>query len=82
MDVKIIKKDEFKIAGLSLKGDSNSDFPKLWKDLFEKVPLEELEKMGSGQSYGSCYGLTQNQIFNYMAGYDVKDLNKIGRAHV
>lgn len=44
-----------------------------WNGLFKQVPIEKLEQMGSGQSFGVCYDIKNVNAINYMAGYDVKD---------
>lgn len=32
-----------------------------------------IKKMGSGQSYGICYEMKDDNLINYMAAYDVRD---------
>ncbi|WP_024469690.1 AraC family transcriptional regulator [Treponema pedis] len=73
MEIKIEKKKAFSVAGVQIKTDQTTDFPRVWDRLFEKAPHEELVKIGSGQSYGLCYDVKDCTVFNYMAAYDCKD---------
>ncbi|MEA4811484.1 MAG: AraC family transcriptional regulator [Anaerolineaceae bacterium] len=76
MEVRMEKKEAFKMAGLILKGMPNADFAKLWGDLFNQYTMEELLSLGSGQSYGACYEMTTDEQFSYMAGFDLKETQK------
>lgn len=76
MDITIEKKDAFKIAGLKAVGIENSKCPDIWDTLFQKYSDEELEKLGSGQAYGTCYEPSNKNTINYMAAYDVKDVER------
>ncbi|MDO5088540.1 MAG: AraC family transcriptional regulator [Leptotrichiaceae bacterium] len=83
MEIKIEKKDAFKVAGLKAEGRGEDIFQKTWIELFRKVNFDTLEKLGNGQSYGVCYGFENNierecneNVFEYMAGYDVKNTEK------
>ena len=87
MDIKIEKKKGFKIAGIRKKVNENTNFPEVWNKLFSKVDSRILENLGNGQSYGACCNfknkievLCEKNIFDYMAGYDVKDMNKAKEA--
>ena len=86
MDIKIMKKSAFKVAGLMEKVEEGGDFPNVWNKLFKKVSPEKLENLGNGQSYGACYEIERKSVKNekesceskfivsYMAGYDVKNI--------
>jgi len=84
MDIKIIKKSAFKIAGVAERVEEGGDFPNVWDKLFKKVSEEKLESLGNGQSYGACYEIEKNEKENpeskytvsYMAGYDVQNIDK------
>ena len=76
MEVKIEKKQSFKIAGLKRKISDNRECPKLWVELFEKVSPEFLESIGTGECYGCCYNAKTQKDFIYMAAYDVKEEEK------
>ena len=84
MDIKIIKKSAFKIAGVAERVEEGGDFPNVWDKLFKKVSEEKLESLGNGQSYGACYEIEKNEKENpeskytvsYMAGDDVQNIDK------
>ncbi len=84
MDIKIMKKSAFKIAGVAERVEEGCDFPNVWDKLFKKVSEEKLESLGNGQSYGACYEIEKNEKENpeskytvsYMAGYDVQNIDK------
>ena len=84
MDIKIMKKSAFKIAGSTERIEEGGDFPDVWDKLFKKVSEEKLESLGNGQSYGACYEIEKNEKENpeskytvsYMAGYDVQNIDK------
>ena len=84
MDIKIMKKSAFKIAGVAERVEEGGDFPNVWDKLFKKVSEEKLESLGKGQSYGACYEIEKNEKENpeskytvsYMAGYDVQNIDK------
>ena len=84
MDIKIMKKSAFKVAGLTERIEEGGDFPNVWDKLFKKVSEEKLESLGNGQSYGACYEIEKNEKENpeskytvsYMAGYDVQNIDK------
>ena len=84
MDIKIMKKSAFKVAGVAERVEEGGDFPNVWDKLFKKVSEEKLESLGNGQSYGACYEIEKNEKENpeskytvsYMAGYDVQNIDK------
>ena len=84
MDIKIMKKSAFKVAGLTERIEEGGDFPDVWDKLFKKVSEKKLESLGNGQSYGACYEIEKNEKENseskytvsYMAGYDVQNIDK------
>ena len=84
MDIKIMKKSAFKVAGVAERVEEGGDFPNVWDKLFKKVSEEKLESLGNGQSYGACYEIEKNvkenseskYTVNYMAGYDAQNTDK------
>ena len=84
MDIKIMKKSTFKVAGLTERIEEGGDFPNVWDKLFKKVSEKKLESLGNGQSYGACYEIEKNEKENseskytvsYMAGYDAQNIDK------
>ena len=76
MNVTIQKKPAFKVAGLNVLAIENSLCPQVWDDLFAKYDHDELSKLGSGQNYGICHDVQDSCNINYMAGYDVTDVEK------
>lgn len=73
MEIKIEQKEAFLVAGVKAEGIDNSECPRLWERLFAKVSFDDLAGLGSGQSYGVCYEVTDCNSINYLAGYDVQD---------
>ena len=73
MDIKIERKEGFKIAGIKAEGIENSKCPETWDTLFQRASLDDLEKLGNCQSFGVCYEINNMDVINYMAAYDVKD---------
>lgn len=76
MNVIIQKKEAFKVAGINAKNIEPSSCPKVWDELFSKYSPEKLENLGNGQSYGICHDMKNTKKINYMACYDVKDIEK------
>ena len=84
MDIKIMRKSAFKVAGVAERVEEGGDFPNVWDKLFKKVSEEKLESLGNGQSYGACYEIEKNvkenseskYTVNYMAGYDAQNTDK------
>lgn len=76
MNVIIKRKEKFYVAGIKQENMDNSLCPEIWDKLYSKYDKTELEKLGSGQSYGMCYGIDNENKINYMACYDVKDIEK------
>lgn len=76
MDIKIQKKPAFIVAGVLLEAIDNSKCPSAWEQLYAHHSIENLESLGSGQSYGVCSDVKEGEIINYMAAYDVVDKSK------
>lgn len=76
MDVRVEHKDGFKVAGLMIAATPKSDFAGLWGMLFDKIPYQQLESLGSGQSFGVCSDMKEDGSFRYMAGYHTQDVEK------
>ena len=76
MNVIIKRKEKFYVAGIKQENMDNALCPEIWDKLYSKYDETELEKFGSGQSYGMCYGIDNENKINYMACYDVKDTEK------
>ncbi len=74
MDIKIVKKEAFEIAGMMrVEAKSTMDFGQLWQELIDSKGIELLTRIGSGQDYGACFNMKSESEFSYMAGFDVKD---------
>ena len=76
MDIKIQKKPAFTVAGVLLEAIDNSKCPSAWEHLYAHHSIENLESLGSGQSFGVCSDVKEGEIINYMAAYDVVDKAK------
>ena len=76
MNITIQKKEAFKVAGINVNNIESSSCPKVWEELFSKYSPEKLENLGSGQSYGMCHDVKNTKKINYMACYDVRDIEK------
>lgn len=74
MDLKIMPKDAFQVAGISMAGKKGAPFHELWERLFSEWDGEALSELGSGQSFGCCYDMKEDGQFRYMAGFDVTDV--------
>ncbi|SFF57271.1 AraC family transcriptional regulator [Clostridium cadaveris] len=76
MNIRIEKKKAFKITGISInKANPNTNFSKVWEDLFNKVEEQTLKSLGNGQSYGTCFEY-DGSSFGYMAAYDLINKEK------
>ncbi|MEZ7635496.1 GyrI-like domain-containing protein [Streptococcus sp. 27098_8_70] len=73
MDIKIQKKPALSVAGVLLETIDNSQCPSAWEKLYAHHSIENLESLGSGQSFGVCSDVKEGEIINYMAAYDVTD---------
>lgn len=76
MNITIQRKPAFTVAGINFNDIESSLCSKVWQELFSKCSLEELAKLGTGQSYGVCHDIKDCRKINYMAAYDVKDTEK------
>lgn len=76
MNVRIETKPAFRVAGIAVHDGEASDFSGAWEELFKKYTMEQLDALGSGEPYGSCYDFKGPGEFSYLAGYDVKDTAK------
>lgn len=76
MDIKIEKKETFKVAGVKAKGIEKSKCPEIWDSLFQKASFDDLQKLGNGKSFGVCYEINDVNVLNYMASFDMKDEQK------
>ena len=81
MDIKIMKKSAFKVAGVAERVEEGGDFPNVWDRLLKKVSEGELASLGNGQGYGACYEIEKNNpeskhTVSYMAGYDAQNTDK------
>lgn len=77
MDIRIETKPGFKVAGIKAEGITSSDCPGIWDQLYGRHDHTELTQLGSGQSYGVCYGLGGENRISYMTAYDLKDEQKV-----
>lgn len=76
MPNRYVKKEAFKVAGISGHDGHDTDFSLLWVQLMDGRTLDELIKLGSGENYGLCYNFKEDGNFSYMAGFDVEDEEK------
>lgn len=73
MNVSIQKKAGFFVAGIVAKEIESSLCEEVWAKLFENYSHEELSKLGTGESVGVCYDMSNPNKINYMAGYIVSE---------
>lgn len=76
MDIKIEKKQAFKVAGYNEQDINSSLCPNVWDKLYEKYSHEELAGLGKGESVGVCHDVESPDRINYMAGYITTDVEK------
>ena len=76
MDIKIEKKQAFKVAGYNEQDINSSLCPDVWDKLYEKYSHEELAGLGKGESVGICHDVESPDRINYMAGYITTDIEK------
>ena len=76
MDIKIEKKQAFKVAGYNEQDINSSLCPNVWNKLYEKYSHEELAELGKGESVGLCHDVESPDRINYMAGYIATDVEK------
>ena len=76
MDIKIEKKQAFKVAGYNEQDINSSLCPGVWDKLFGKYSREELTKLGKGESVGVCHDIESPDRINYMTGYITTDVEK------
>ena len=76
MDIKIEKKQAFKVAGYNEKDINSSLCPGVWDKLYGKYSHEELAGIGTGESVGICHDVESPDRINYMAGYITTDVEK------
>ena len=76
MDIKIEKKQAFKVAGYNEQDINSSLCPGVWDKLYGKYSHEELAVLGKGESVGVCHDVESPDRINYMAGYITTDIEK------
>ena len=76
MDIKIEKKQAFKVAGYNEQDINSSLCPNVWDKLYGKYSHEELAGLGKGESVGVCHDVGSPDRINYMAGYITTDVEK------
>ena len=76
MDIRIEKKQAFKVAGYNEQDINSSLCPGVWDKLFSKYSREELVKLGTGESVGLCHDVESPDRINYMAGYITTNVEK------
>ena len=76
MDIRIEKKQAFKVAGYNEQDINSSLCPGVWDKLYEKYSHEELAGLGKGESVGVCHDVESPDRINYMAGYITTDVEK------
>lgn len=82
MNISLQKKDGFTVAGLKKMEICNTFCHEVWDELFKKHSMEMLESLGHGKSYGVCFDITSPDYLNYMAGYEVTDLEIADRLNL
>lgn len=73
MRISIQRKPAFTVAGLGREAIGSAECPAVWDALLEGWDEDALVALGSGQSFGACYGIEGADTINYLAGYDVAD---------
>lgn len=73
MEVSIQRKPAVTVAGIKMKAIDTSQCSRAWEELFEHTPVEQLEQIGNGQSYGICYDVKDCRQINYVACYDASN---------
>ena len=76
MDIRIEKKQAFKVAGYNEQDINSSLCPNVWDKLYGKYSHEELAGLGKGESVGVCHDVESPDRINYMAGYIATDVEK------
>ena len=76
MDIKIEKKQAFKVAGYNEQDINSSLCPGVWDKLYGKYSHEELAGIGTGEGVGICHDVESPDRINYMAGYITTDVEK------
>lgn len=76
MEYKFEEKDNLVLAGIGERVKSSSMCVKLWDTLMNDYTIEQLISLGSGESYGVCYG-SSGDSFSYFAGFDLDDASKV-----
>ena len=76
MDIKIEKKQAFKVAGYNEQDINSSLCPGVWDKLYGKYSHEELAGLGKGENVGVCHDVESPDRINYMAGYITTDVEK------
>lgn len=73
MRISIQRKPAFTVAGLGREAIGSAECPAVWDALLEGWDEDALVALGSGQSFGACYGIEGADTINYLAGYDAAD---------
>lgn len=76
MNITIQTKKAFAVAGVNEQNIDSSLCPAAWDKLYEKYSHDELAKLGNGVSVGVCHDMEDSSTINYLAGYNVTDVNK------
>lgn len=76
MNTTIVTKPAFQVAGVRRNAIDTTQCSTLWKELFHKASEGTLAAMGSGEIFGVCIDTASPDTINYMACYDVKDMEK------
>ena len=79
MEVRIERKESVNLVGIKLGDIESSSSSDAWDKLYSMYDHEKLAALGSGQSYGVCFDLESTHKINYMAAYDIKDIDQAGR---
>ena len=79
MEVKIQRRDCINLVGVKLENIDSILCTDAWDQLYSRYDHEKLASLGTGQSYGVCFAMEHSNKINYMAAYDVKDIDKAER---
>lgn len=76
MNARIEVKKGFMVAGVKKENINSKLCPEVWEELFSKADYNELSSLGNKMSYGVCYDVQDVNEINYMAGFDVEDIER------
>lgn len=69
-------KPGFLVAGHSRRVRHGDNLSLVWFALHDRINREKLQSLGSGQSYGAVWDMTEDGEFTYFVGYETEDRKK------